>query len=549
MTSRGRRWSAAAGLLAVAAGLAWWWLRADEFRLPARLGTEQVVADLSAAFDHGTVAAEAPADPVRPGVLQPGEPLRGAGPRAVILAPPGARPRFRVTAPAGGALPVRARAARPPQTARPAAPNVLVLLVDTLRADRVGCDGARPSPSPTLDRLAADGLVFENAIAQSSWTLASVASILSGLHPRSHGAISGEPVGGEDHAHGELLPDAVVTWAERAAEAGITTVGVSSNPLVSRATNLAQGFETFAEFTWDPRGRNWTSAAEVNRTFLSWLARNRGYRFAGYLHYMEPHDPYTPPASLRPAPPAGLQPALAAGWVRDAANRINWDGAAPLSPSEIGYLRGLYDGEVRAWDAELATLLEGLAKLGVRDSTLVIVTADHGEEFQEHGMLTHGAHLYQESLRVPLVISGPRVAPGRRTDLAQGIDLFPTLAAYLGIPPPAGLPGRDLLSGPQARPAVSETARGIGPNGKPMDVVSVVTAGWQLIHSPKLGRFELYDLDHDPGEQQNRWGAVPEGEALREVLERWPESLPVPLRAAAPDPTVVDRLRALGYVQ
>src|SRR2546428_13407523 len=104
MTSRGRRWSAAAGILAAAAVLVWWWLRADEFRLPARLDTEQVVVDLSAAFDHGTVAAEAPADPVRLGVLQPGEPLRGAGPRAVILAPPGARLRFPVTAPAGGAL-------------------------------------------------------------------------------------------------------------------------------------------------------------------------------------------------------------------------------------------------------------------------------------------------------------------------------------------------------------------------------------------------------------------------------------------------------------
>ncbi|TMA59965.1 MAG: hypothetical protein E6J75_02060 [Deltaproteobacteria bacterium] len=204
---------------------------------------------------------------------------------------------------------------------------------------------------------------------------------------------------------------------------------------------------------------------------------------------------------------------------------------------------------MRAWDTELATLLDGLAALGVRDSTLVVVMADHGEEFQEHGMLTHGAHLYQESLRVPLIISGPRVAPGRRTDLAQGIDLFPTLAAYLGIPPPAGLPGRDLLSGSEARPVLSETAQGIAPDGKTIDVVSVVTAGWQLIHTPKLGRFELYDLGHDPGEHQNRWGKSLEGESLKEALQRWQDSLPPPPRAAAPDPTVVDRLRALGYVQ
>ena len=610
------------------------WFGDSRFRLPARLVTEDVVADLSAAFDRDAVVAEPAADPVRLGVVQPGEPLRGAGPRAVVVAPAGARLRFRVAAPAGAALRLGAgverpktrvpaasgvrfsvivdgreryhrlvnpaahhrdqrwfderidlgletgrsvdivletaaeRADRPPdgtpgwsrirvvrdtardrQPASASAPNLLVLLVDTLRADRVGSYGAAPSPTPTLDALAARGLVFENAIAQSSWTLASVASILSGLHPRSHGAVSGEPVrGDDDRTRGELLPDAVVTWPERAAEAGITTVGVSSNPLVSRATNLAQGFETFVEFTWDPTGRNWTSAAEVNRTFLAWLAQNHRYRFVAYLHYMEPHDPYTPPPATRPPAPAGIRPAIAAGWVRDAANKINWDGAPPLASLELDYLRQLYDGEVRAWDAELSRLLDRLGALGVLDSTLVVVTGDHGEEFQEHGMLTHGAHLYQESLRVPLVIAGPGVPAGRRRDVAQGIDIFPTLAAYLGVPVPPALPGRDLLSATPAGAAFSETARGIAPDGKPMDVVSVVMDGWQLIHTPALDRFELYDLDRDPGERNDRYGAA-DGDALKAVLARWQESAPAAPRVVDHDPTVRDRLRALGYVQ
>jgi len=634
MTPHGRRRVAAGVALLVGAAVVWVRLRSREFSLPARIVTEDVIADLSAAFDRDNVAAEAPDALVRQGVVQPGEPLRGAGARRAIVAPPGARIRFRATLPAGAGLrfgagmettpgrrerasgvrfivtvdgrrlyqrlvnpaahhrdrrwfderidlgldvdrpveivleTVAERRDRPPagapgwtrvravrdtvrdrQPAAPGTPNVLVLLVDTLRADALGVYGAEPSRTPTLDRLAAEGLVFEHAVAQSSWTLPSVASLLSGLHPRSHGAVRSQPVDDDERGRGELLSDAVTTWAEQAAHAGITTVGVSANPLVSRATNLAQGFETFVEFSWDPAGRNWTPAAAVNRTFLRWLERNRGHRFVAYLHYMEPHDPYTPPAAFRPAAPAGVRPAIAAGWVRDTADALNRKGAPPLSAAEIGHLRHLYHGEVGAWDAELAMLLDGLAAFGVRDSTLVIVTADHGEEFQEHGRLRHGSQLYQESIRVPLVIFGPGVRAGRRTDLAQGIDLFPTITALLGIATPPGLPGRNLLRGGGAGAAVSETAVGIAPAGNRIEVLSLVMAGWKLIHAPALGRFELYDLGRDPAERENRYGTAPEGDSMRQVLQRWRETVPAPPQPSGYDASFGDRLRALGYVQ
>ena len=149
---------------------------------------------------------------------------------------------------------------------------------------------------------------------------------------------------------------------------------------------------------------------------------------------------------------------------------------------------------------------------------------------------------------MPLVIAGPGVPADRRREVAQGIDVFPTLAAYLGVPVPPGLPGRDLLSATPAGAAFSETARGIAPDGKPMDVVSVVMDGWQLIHTPALDRFELYDLDRDPGERNDRYGAA-DGDALKAVLARWQESAPAAPRVVDHDPTVRDRLRALGYVQ
>src|SRR5262249_29012594 len=153
---------------------------------------------------------------------------------------------------------------------------------------------------------------------------------------------------------------------------------------------------------------------DVNAAFLDWLPRRAGYRFAAYLHYMEPHDPYTPP--VPPPAPAGMRPQIAAGWVRDAADKINWSAAPPLTADEVAYLHRRYLGEVTAWDQGLARPLGALDALGLSEDTIVVVTADHGEEFQEHGRLTHGSHLYEESIRVPLVVVGPGIPRGRRGD-------------------------------------------------------------------------------------------------------------------------------------
>jgi arylsulfatase A-like enzyme len=433
------------------------------------------------------------------------------------------------------------------QVASAKAPSVLVVLIDTLRADRLGCYGASPSPSPNLDGLAKTGLVFERAIAQAPWTLPSVASIFTGLHPRSHGVIGSAPGPPRDEPDPAFLADVLPTLAVRAQEAGITTVGVSANPLVSRATNLARGFETFVEFSWNRTRNDWPHADEVNAPFFRWLAENRGRRFLAYLHYMEPHDPYTPPAAHRPAPPPGVRRAIAGDFHR-LATAINQRRTTPLSPDELAFLRALYDAEIRSWDDAFAQVLAALDREGVRDSTVVLVTGDHGEEFQEHGRLKHRLQLYDESIHVPLVIAGPNLAARRIAAQAQGIDLFPTVAAILGAAAPSGLAGQNLLADRTPQPAFSETRYGIAPDETQTETVSLTTARWKLINAPAFGHFELYDLAHDPQERENRFASAPEGAELAARLTAWRAAAPPPPPTAGADPALREKLRALGYV-
>jgi arylsulfatase A-like enzyme len=438
------------------------------------------------------------------------------------------------------------------QPASASAPSVLVLLVDTLRADGLGCYGADPSPTPVVDALAAQGMLFEQVVSQSSWTLPSVASIFTGLHPRSHGVIGSyftrgakpETVEAGDPGY---LPDQLRTLAEHAQAAGITTMGLSTNPLVSRGTNLARGFETFIEIGREKRvGR--APAAEVNDVFLEWLQRNRGLRFFAYLHYMDVHGPYKPPDGHRPRPSRDLRRSVVRGEVRQIEDDIAKRGEPPLTAAELQYLRALYDGQIRYWDAELGRLLRGLLAAGVRETTALVITSDHGEQFMEHGRLKHGVNLYEELIRVPLVIHGPGIERRRIAEQAQGIDVFPTIAALLDLPPPA-LPGENLLALRGTRPAIAETRWGFGPDGASTALVALRTEGWKLIHAPALDHFELYDLHHDPREQDDRMSGAPEGEALARQLVRWETTAPRPPPRAGRDPEFHERLRALGYVE
>src|SRR5262249_1981555 len=158
------------------------------------------------------------------------------------------------------------------------------------------------------------------------------------------------------------------------------------------------GFETFVEFQPDTHWRELRPASEVNQAFLAWLQQNRRYRFLAYLQYVDPHHPYTPPPPSAPAVPGGLRAAVRHGRTDPLAPKVNREGKDRLTDAEVAWLRTLYDAEIRYWDSELEKLRAGLAELGVADNTVIVVTADHGEEFQDHGALLHGTHLYDEQL-------------------------------------------------------------------------------------------------------------------------------------------------------
>lgn len=627
-----------AAFVILASVLAWRLRRGGDADLPPRLRVETVVTHLATRVDAEGVVQQPADDPVRLGVLQPGEGLASGNVRTALVTPAPSRVRFRIRVPTGGALlfgvgvegerkrdltrsglrftvkvdarevwsrtvnPARSRHHRrwfdervdlrawagrevavvlgtdletpskpaagtagwsrvrvtnavtvERQPARSGTPSLLVVAIDTLRADRLGCYGAQPSRTPVLDAFASGGLVFEQSVAQSSWTLPSAATQLSGLHPRSHGVLvrSEEPTEADGNSIDDVdpgtayLPDVLMTWAEAASAAGITTFGASANPLVSPDTNLAQGFETFVSFGFDDHRQYWHTGSELNDAFLSWLTRNRHLRFAAYLHYMEPHAPYS--SADVPVPP-GMRKPIIAGRPSMFARQVNARQGPPLPAEEVAHLLRLYDAEVRKWDRAFAALLDGLRRLGVRDSTVIVVTADHGEQFQEHGDLTHGTHLYEELVRVPLVIAGPGVRPGRVATQVQGIDLFPTIAAVLGVPVPHGLPGRNVLGDLDARAAFSETHDAVAPDGRHMPLLALRTPAWKLVYAPRLERYEFYDITRDPGEQHNRFATTPEAPALAAQLAAVAAGLPPPPPAEDADPALREKLRRLGYI-
>lgn len=440
------------------------------------------------------------------------------------------------------------------QASSVAHPNVLVLLIDTLRADALGAYGARPSPSPAFDALAQRGVLFEQAISQAPWTIPSVATFFTGLHPPAHGVIGGPwknvGTGDPERAVRWQLAENIPTLAELAQRAGVSTLGITANNLVSHTTGLARGFERWKEPTGAASATRFARADVVNDTLLDWLRANRTQRFFGYLQYMDVHSPYTPPSAFLPPDDPTLPADVRRGEIEPYSGKPN-----PLAPQALTYLRARYDGAIRYLDGEIDRLLHGLQTLDLDRSTVVIILADHGESFGEHTYVGHTIHLYDEVLHIPLLLLGPGIgAPRRVAQQAQGIDLLPTIAALLDITPPAHLPGHDLLAPHPDEPAFSHTALWRAANGERTELLSLRTPGWKLIHEPGAERSEWYDLAQDPHEHRDQFATRTDGTALAAALRHRHQSArrehpALTAAASAPaKPELRGRLEALGYI-
>lgn len=421
----------------------------------------------------------------------------------------------------------------PPRVAAGSAPNVLLIIWDTVRAASTSVYGYRRETTPTLERLAADGVVFENAFSTAPWTLPAHASMFTGLPPLRIAADWNAP-----------LEDGPQTVADLLLGAGYRTGGFVANRFyVSRESGLQRGFlrydvypvfstielltastlgrAIFNDPAWRRRlgmqqkpGRKY--GEQVSDEFLAWLDRSGADRpFFAFLNYFDAHHPYLPPA-----PFDTLFGPLLPG--RDPGMREDH----PLSARELQAEIDAYDGGIAYDDAELARLLSALEARGLLDNTLVIVTSDHGEEFAEHAVFTHGNTLYDASLRVPLVIAGPNVPRGVRVpDWITTLDVAATIAGLTATGERSRLGGTSLARfwaaqrGPGPDTLVASVSYASGhPERYPIsagDMNAVLAPPYKYIRGGD-GSEELYDLEADPGERADLHGTP----ALAAVLAR-----------------------------
>jgi arylsulfatase A-like enzyme len=298
----------------------------------------------------------------------------------------------------------------------PARPNVLVLLLDTTRADHLGALGYERDTSPNIDRLARENLLYTRAYTEAPWTPPSVATLFSGLWASSHGMM---PSAGTDTAM-QRLDEHVLTLAEILKSAGYKTAGISANPWISPEFGYDQGFDSYAV-------KHKEAADVITDAGLAKLDELRagGAPFFLYLHYLDPHRPYSLPKEYEPYK----------GQLK----------SARFTPPMLKFVN-TYDAEIRYLDASLGRLFAQLKAKGLYDDLVIVLVSDHGEQFGEHGYSGHGWTLYDEELHVPLIVKPGRIEKGRSSDrVVSMIDVLPTLLTLVDVAKPPGLPGLNLL--------------------------------------------------------------------------------------------------------
>jgi choline-sulfatase len=419
--------------------------------------------------------------------------------------------------------------------------NVIVYLVDALRADHLGCYGYSRPVSPHVDAFARQATLFRHAVAQCSWTRPSVTTVLTGLLPRTHNV----------QGRRDALAQQALTLAEMLQSRGYRTAGFVTNPNVARSVGLAQGFETYRLL---PGNRN--AATDVNAQATAWLdsARKPGQPFFLYLHTVEPHSPYCPPPPFRRRFAPAVRDETLTG--RRILKQLH-QGGRQGTPELRRDLLDLYDAEIAANDAAFGELVDALVRRRLWEETVVVFLSDHGEEFLDHGGWEHGETLHSEMLDVPLIVRVPGYGNGSLVDRqAQHADVVPTILDLVGIPVPAAVEGRSLVpwitgeSGDDASDGEDEAAFSwLDEHG--FRSAAVTTPHWRLIEerAPETRR-SLYDRRADPGERSDLEADRPVEtgylEARLHATER-PKKGAFRATRHRMDPETRKQLQALGY--
>jgi arylsulfatase A-like enzyme len=435
----------------------------------------------------------------------------------------------------------------------PEEPNVVMIVLDTLRADRLGTYGNPQDLSPGLDALGNRGVVFDRAFAASPWTWPSTASLLTSLSPPQHGIVGSKS---------SFLVEELHTLAEVFLQHGVTTAAFSANPLICAERNFDQGFEGFFEHVQE-------DANSILPQATQWLRENGENRFFLYLHLLDTHTPYQPDPVMKErfcgeAPPGyseqmtySLLQAHLNGELEDTSKLDEF----------VEYYSELYSAEVATLDAKLSSFFATLRSMGLDDRTVIAVTSDHGEEFMEHTMLGHGRQFFSESMQVPLIMLGPGIPAGKRVEArVENRYLAPTLLAAANLSAPESMPFVNLLeateeSNPDEMAIFFTTSLGRWPNGpqkhrdKTLQIHGCLKERWLYVWAPIQNDLEselhqLFDLHSDKeGKENVATQNVVRMASLKEEIIGWLEAGAETRVDAFTDQALAEELmRGLGYI-
>lgn len=396
--------------------------------------------------------------------------------------------------------------------------NLLVVTLDTTRADRIGAYGGRVR-TPAFDRLAKEGVLFEQTASVAPLTLPAHTSIFTGRFPPEHGV--------RDNG-GFFVSPKEVTLARVLKGAGFQTGAVTAAYVLDGKWGLNVGFDTYVD-DWEVNrmrevtpGSMQRPANEVVDRALPWLEKVKDQRFFAWLHFYDPHGPFTPP-----------------------------------EPYASEYAGRPYDGEIAFMDSQLGRVIDFLERNGLLDKTVIAVLGDHGESLGDHGEDSHAFFVYESTIRVPFVVRAPfsRVAPRRVADPVREVDVMPTVLDLLGVPTPKGIAGRSLV------PLLTGDSKDMGLEAYAEAMYPLHHFGWADTRTLRVGRYkvfdaprpEFYDLEQDPGELKNLFAerrtlADQMLARLRQLHDAWTAAGASSEAAPEIDPEVRSRLAALGYV-
>jgi arylsulfatase A-like enzyme len=418
-------------------------------------------------------------------------------------------------------------------------PNVIILGIDTFRGDHASHNGYQRKTCPNIDSIGKKGIVFTNAFSTTSWTLPAFHSILTGLYSRSNGVFM----------INNSLDKSYITLAELLKNQGYKTAGFISGDFLKSPYGFNQGYDLYNESVSRRAGiesqANITSD-KLTKLALPWIRKNQINKFFLFIHYWDPHYDYIPPDPYDTVFDPDYQGTI------DGRNFKHSEAIHPQMPKrDFDHIIALYDGEIAWTDKHIGKLLSSLQEWHLDKETIVIVVADHGEGFFDHGQRTHGSTLYNEEIQIPLIFYIPSLELSKTIEHSVSIvDIVPTLCDLLNINHPKGTDGTSLL------PIINSNrdwTRGEVYAELWHKLIAVIRDDWKLIHNTKTGEFQLFDLNNDDGEKNNLIQIdTHKAEEMKQMVLNFLQKKKT--LAAKSDKTKLDeqtleQLKSLGYIK